>query len=113
MSAMKNGRVEEIGRVCWYLDDVIHRDDDLPACEYDTGHKCWVLNGKRHRDGNPACIDEAGSQFWLQNGKHHRLDGPAIEHINGESNEWWVNGKILDCKTQAEFEKLMRLKAFW
>ena len=42
----------------------------------------------------------------------HRLDGPAIECANGHK-EWFINGKNTFCKTQKEFERLLKMKAFW
>ena len=26
---------------------------------------------------------------------------------------WWINGKEVKCKSQEEFEKFLKLKAFW
>ena len=60
-----------------------------PAVEYSNGFKMW-------------CID----------GKIHRLDGPAVIFSDrGES--WWVDNNKIPCHSQEEFEKLMKLKAFW
>jgi hypothetical protein len=55
------------------------------------------------------------SKQWFLNGKRHREDGPAVEYVYGnkEWKEWWVNGERLPCTTQKQFERLMRLKAFW
>ena len=72
----------------WYLDDKLHRTDG-PAVEYADGYKVWYLDGKRHR-----------------------TDGPAIEYPNGDKY-WYLNGKQIDCKSQEEFERLLKLKAFW
>jgi hypothetical protein len=58
-------------------------------CEYSNSRKSWWLNGKRHRE-----------------------DGPAIEHSNGYK-VWYINDVRIPCKTQEEFERLMKLKAFW
>jgi hypothetical protein len=57
--------------------------------EYDGGYKSWWLGNKRHRE-----------------------DGPAIEYGDGEKR-WYLNDKHIPCKTQKEFERLMKLKAFW
>jgi hypothetical protein len=46
------------------------------------------------------------------NGKLHRENGPAVEWINAYK-EWCINGELLPCTTQKQFEQLMRLKAFW
>lgn len=51
--------------------------------------------------------------------KRHRLDGPAIEYKLAESNpneesynEWWYKGKFIDCSSQQEFERKIKLLAF-
>jgi hypothetical protein len=53
-----------------------------------------------------------GFKEWYLNNKLHREDGPAIESANGYKS-WYLNGDQILCKTQKEFEQLMRLKAFW
>ena len=79
------------------------------------GIKQWFLNGKTHREDGHAIEGVDGYKSWYINGKRHREDGPAIEYDNGpgEWKEWWVNGERLPCTTQVQFERLMRLKAFW
>jgi hypothetical protein len=52
-----------------------------------------------------------GNKDWSLNGKYHREDGPAVEYH--DCKEWLINGKRILCKTQEEFERLMKLKAFW
>jgi hypothetical protein len=47
-------------------------------------------------------------KYYL-NGKLHRVDGPAIEYPCG-FKEYYLYGKY---KTYQEFEKLVKLKAFW
>jgi hypothetical protein len=53
-----------------------------------------------------------GNNWWYLNGVLHREDGPALEFIDG-SKEWYINDEQILCKTQKEFEQLMKLKAFW
>jgi hypothetical protein len=53
-----------------------------------------------------------GDRFYLLNDNFHRVEGPAVELHNGIKG-WWVNGKLIPCTTQEQFERLMRLKAFW
>jgi hypothetical protein len=53
-----------------------------------------------------------GDKFWYLNDKLHREDGPAMEHVNGKK-AWCLNGVRIPCKTQKEFERLMRLRVFW
>jgi hypothetical protein len=54
----------------------------------------------------------SGGKCYLKNNKLHRTDGPAIEYSNG-TNEWWYEGEKLTCSSQTEFERYLRLRAFW
>ncbi len=67
---------------------MLHREDG-PAIEHANGTKCWYINNKRHRE-----------------------DGPAIEYVDGVK-KWYLNGIHIPCTSQEQFEKLMKLKAFW
>jgi hypothetical protein len=80
--------------------------------EYSNGAKEWYLNGKLHREDGPAIVYANGDKYWYLNNNYHREDGPAIEYTNG-SKEWFINDELMSCTTQKEFERLMRLKAFW
>jgi hypothetical protein len=55
--------------------------------------------------------EEMANKKWSEI-RFHKLDGPFIERSDGKQ-EWWVDGKKLDCSTQEEFERLMKLRAFW
>jgi len=56
-----------------------------------------------------------GFQSWWKNGYRHKEDGPAI--IFGDNkpmpDQWWYNGERIKCNSQQEFERMLRLKAFW
>ena len=109
---MKNGlEINKNGDKHWYLNDKLHREDG-PAIEYDNGDKRWYLNGKCHREDGPACEYHDGDKHWYLNGKYHREDGPAIEMANG-NKYWYLNNKLINCSSQEQFEKLLKLKAFW
>lgn len=41
----------------------------------------------------------------------HRLDGPAAIFLNGKL-EWWIDGEKINCSSQLEFEKILKLKVF-
>ena len=62
-------------------------------------------------------INSSGCTVWLVNDTNdyssifHREDGPAVIHPNGKSF-WWYEGEYIDCKSQEEFERLLKLKAF-
>ena len=77
----------------WYVNGELHREGGLPAIQCTDGEKWWYVNGKRHRDGDLPAIEYAdGDKYWYVNGKLHREGGlPAIEYTNGYK-DWWVNG---------------------
>jgi hypothetical protein len=91
--------------------DTFHRLDG-PAVERTNGAKEYWVDGVQHRLGGPAAEYPNGHKEWVVNGVLHRVEGPAVIHSDG-SEFWFVNGEQLDCKTQEEFEQLMKLKAFW
>lgn len=66
---MKNGVIEINGDICWYKNDLLHRED------------------------GPAVICAIGDRYWYFEDKLHRKDGPAVETVDGYK-EWWVNGKL-------------------
>lgn len=73
--------------------------------------KYWYLNSKLHREDGPAIEFLSGTKYWYINGQHHREDGPAIDCVNG-TKYWFLNGERIDCKTQEEFLRIVKLKAF-
>lgn len=91
MNELKNGRYEEHGRVSYYRDDKLHREDG-PAREFESGDKLWFINGKPHRVDGPAHDRADGVKIWYFNGKLHRDNGPAFEAPNGRK-EWLINGE--------------------
>ena len=64
------------------------------------GSICYYNNG----DGSTA--------YYNEDGAYHRKDGPAYIHFDG-IEEWYYNGKLIECDNQEMFERLIRLKAFW
>lgn len=95
----------------WIRNGLAHRLDG-PAVEDADGYKAWYLDGKRHRIDGPALIYPNGSKTWYRYGKIHRLDGPA-RIIDGGGQHWYVEGERVSCKSQEEFERLLKLKALW
>jgi len=81
---------------------------------YPDGNRWWCIEGTTifHREDGPSIEYYNGNKCWYVNGKCHRKDGPAVEYANG-NKEWYYNGEKLDCKTQEEFEILLKLRAFW
>jgi hypothetical protein len=88
---MTNTVINEFGTKSWYNEDgKLHREDG-PAAEYINGAKEWYLDGKRHRE-----------------------EGPAIEFAGrGRDKYWYYNGEYVDCSTQKEFERIIKLRMFW
>ena len=53
----------------WYLNGVLHRENDLPAVISKSGTQTWYLEGVPHRDNDlPVYICVSGIQFWYRNG---------------------------------------------
>ena len=93
----------------WKLNGSVHREKG-PALEFSNGEKRWCKNGIMHRDNNlPALEYEDGDkEYWLFGDKYELLDNntkefyylgrlhryllPAIEYPNGDK-EWWHDGK--------------------
>lgn len=68
--------------------------------------------GQLHRIKGPALEAINGDKAWYRYGELHRLDGPAIEYARGDVL-WFYRGVRTNCSSQQEFEKLLKLKAFW
>ena len=67
-----------------------HREN-LPAVIHLDGGKIWWLNGVLHRDDDKPAVLIFGDQEWYQNGKQHRDNNrPAVIYSDGRK-EWWVN----------------------
>lgn len=79
-----------------------------------NGTKSWCIPNTMilHREDGPAVEYPGGDKRFYLNGKLHNLKGPAVEYTNGYKS-WYLNGKYIDCKSQEEFERLLKLKAFW
>lgn len=87
------------GDQCWLEDNVLHRNDDLPALISKNGHRFWYKKGIQDRDNDlPAIILSTGDQYWMSNGKIHRDNNkPAIIFANGD--QCWMRFGKLSCKT--------------
>jgi hypothetical protein len=73
----------------WYKNNLIHRDNDLPAIEFFDGDK----------------------EYW-EDQKMHRIKGPAIEYKSSNCFAWFYEGKVIDCSSQEEFERILKLRLF-
>jgi hypothetical protein len=86
--------------------------DHYPADQRTFYYDIW---NNRHRIDGPAIsrkTDLGEHQEWYLHGKRHRDDGPAIEYADGEKH-WFYNDYPIDCSSQEEFERILKLKAFW
>jgi hypothetical protein len=99
------------GSCWWYYDGQFHRVGGPATYSSHDTYESWCQHGNYHSEDGPAVIHINGDKHWYLYGKLHREDGPAIE--DGKYKSWYLNGKRIDCTTQEEFERLMRLKAFW
>ncbi len=84
------------------------------VCKIDNGgNKIWLNEkDKFHREDGPAVEHFSGTKKWYINGERHREDGPAIIYFNG-IKEYWYHGRKVECYTDEEFLRLIKLKAFW
>jgi hypothetical protein len=64
-----------------------------------------------HRENGPAVEWSNGDKSYYMNGKLHREDGPAIDWADEKA--YYYKGERTECTSQQEFERLLRLKAFW
>jgi hypothetical protein len=80
------------------------------------GTTSWYDHGRLHCVDGPAVTygsgPFAGDKCWFFYGKFHREDGPAIEKSNG-IKYWYYHGKLIKCSCQEEFERIIKLRAFW
>jgi hypothetical protein len=60
----------------------------------------------------PDCKNDIAGKYWVSNNLYHREDGPAVENYDG-TKRWYYRGKLIHCSSQEEFERLLKLKAFW
>jgi hypothetical protein len=109
---MKDGMVvAKDGTKRWYSDGRLHRENG-PAVMYIDGTNVWYYHGEIHRDNGPAMEHLNGTKCWYIRGQLHREDGPAMEFLNG-SGFWYYHNRRVDCASQKEFERLIKVKAFW
>jgi hypothetical protein len=80
--AIIKNKSESIGTQMWFVNGLLHRDDDLPAIQYTSDSYVWKNNKENNISGQ-----------WWTNGKRHRLnDLPAIV-FGDEHQEWWIDGQ--------------------
>jgi len=78
----------------WFLDAVLHREDDLPASVSANGDLKWTKMGALHRVGGPALVTK-DSESWYEEGLLHRTGGePAVVNKATKTKQWYVRGKL-------------------
>jgi hypothetical protein len=94
------------------------------GCFVDNTGKWWRRDGQLHRENGPAIEYANGDTAWYQYGKLHREDGPAVDSKfiglttdvphNQHIQHWYWRGTYLaNVHSQEEFEKWLKMKAFW
>jgi hypothetical protein len=57
-------------------------------------------------------VDEVGIiRYYDSNHRLHREDGPAF--IDDDIEFWFYHGRLVECSSQKDFKRLLKLKAFW
>ena len=110
---MKNftGCLQNKEDIKYYVNGKLHREDG-PAWVHSKGRQSWWFKGYYHREDGPAVVGINGvRQEWWIHGVLHREDGPAIVDCN--KSTWYLKGSQINCSSQEEFERLLRLKVFW
>jgi len=54
-------------------------------------------------------------EYYDEEGRFHRLDGPAIDDDDPKSeiHYYYFHGEEIKVSSQKEFEKYLKMKAFW
>lgn len=87
-------KTDEDGNMFHYCNDVLHNENDLPACVYANGTKKWYNQGRLSRIGDLASIICDDALYWYEDGQLHRdNDLPAIMYRNGPKY-WYVRGEL-------------------
>jgi hypothetical protein len=85
------------------IENLLHREDDLPAREYHGGRKEWWCQGYRHRLKKAAIECADGHLEWFERGQRHRRFGPAFISAKGRL-EWYIKGKMHNADGPAEID---------
>ena len=61
--------VDEEGIERWYLNDLLHREEDKPAIIFPNGDMGWYYKGELDRENSkPALIFANGNKAWFIRG---------------------------------------------
>jgi len=76
------------------------------------GHKLWIKDKKLHRVNGPAVeLDNGDKEWWYQGKKIGSYT--SFRQLGSSIEKWWYQGEYIKCSSQKEFEKYLKLKAFW
>lgn len=90
------------------------QDDNLELIlEYTSGsYSRWV--DKQGNIRKEQSISLCTTIYYDENGLNHRLNGPAKEYGDKRyADQWWYHGTKIPVDSQKDFEKYLKLKAFW
>ncbi len=95
---------------CYVYADGIFYKDKLTGPVVDLGpHKELLSTGSV-----TLHLTASGRSCFYLNGKRHREDGPAISCLNNPHlNQWWYNGYQISVNNIKDFNRIVKLKAFW
>ena len=79
----------------------------------DDNHIKYYKNYILHRDNGPAVVYINGDEEWYKEDSLHRENGPAWNWKSCNDISWHYEGKLIDCKSQEEFERIMKLRLFF
>jgi hypothetical protein len=79
---------------------------------YESGITVWVCDDMFHREEGPAIDYPNGDKIYMQYDNPHRLDGPAYVYHNSIYNRYYLNGKMINVKSDKEYFQYQKLIAF-
>ena len=71
-----------------------------------------ILSCMTSSDPHTQLKDFNGIWYYDTEGRFHRVDGPAVEYLDG-TKIWFYHGKYIHVANQIEYERYLKLKAFW
>ncbi len=75
---------------------------------------CYALYYRKElRSGQLSLGENTLSFEWKHNGLHHRENGPAIIDFLFLERKYYYNGNQIDVDTTVDFQKKIKMKAFW
>ena len=91
---------------------------------YDSGEKyseVYMINEDPHREDGPAYTawhknGDIYKEEYYYHGMLHRLDGPASIYYSSKYNRlahsYHINDRLIECNSDEEFKKIVKLMMF-